>query len=406
MRYALIGILALFALLLTSCAEEEVFYEPEPPNPNARFLEDVDYLFYILEHNFPFFNAAERALGIDVAELKANTRETIERGVPGRTDERFLELLERDFFSHFNGFGHLFTMDDWFYSFILHGFQLDSPWVYVLDNPASRSFYTNAPFFGGEGAEFVFPNNVVTERIEEGRIASISIRSFNRDNIPHDTEIVLPFLESIAEDYEHLIIDIRGNGGGASAYFREAVMQFLIDEPVSYTYYFFTTNGDHVRMFYNETPRTPHYFTASPIPVGFLDRFPYLDADDAELLHYHFYRKHTIYPSDYRVGFNGNIWLLVDERNFSAADYAATVTQQTGFAIIVGTPTGGAGIGFDPVVAVLPNTGIAFRFQGVYSVDHLGRNGYEFVTQPDVFNREGMDALQTVLALIEEGQYQ
>jgi len=379
--------------------------EPEPPEVSPQqllFLEDLEYMFYILEHNFPLFGAAERALGIDVQALKDNTRQrTLES--EWSSSRTFFSALNNYFFNHFNFFGHLSLLNDFMYH--LHLTSVGEAWVDVLDNPRSRQFYSNNPPGGmGDDGVWIVDGNVEVARVAEG-VAQITIHSFSHHNMGPDKEIILPFLQSIG-DYEHLIIDIRGNGGGSSNFLPYVVMQYLIDEPISYRSYSFTMGGEHVRRFYGE--RHPwagddwdgDFFT--PLPDGFLDRFSYMNPDDARILEYHWYSVSYIYPSDNRVDFNGKIWLLVDRRNFSAADYAAVVTQQTGFATIVGEPTGGAGIGWSPVVFALPNTGIAGRFQGVYVTCPLGRNGYEYTVQPDIF---AQGAFFAVMELINSGDY-
>ena len=203
-----------------------------------------------------------------------------------------------------------------------------------------------------------------------------------------------------------MIIDIRGNGGGSSNYFPYVIMQYLISETVSYRNYFFTMGGEHVRRFYNDVHPWGgddwDYELFTPLPDGFLDRLPYLNADDAQLFEYHYYVTSYIEPSENRVGFNGKIWMLVDRRNFSAADMAAYVAQETGFATLVGEPTGGAGVGWSPIVFALPNTGIAGRFQGVYSTCPLGRNGYEYTVIPDIITQNPLSA---VLGMIYRGEY-
>ncbi|MCL2620265.1 MAG: S41 family peptidase [Defluviitaleaceae bacterium] len=417
MKKWIAGILCAVGLFLVACSGsdgqmEDGVYEPEieldyytdyDEHPNARFLEDVDYLFYILENNFPLFNAAERSLGIDVAEIKATTRFTIEN-VTTINDTHFQQRLQNLFFSHFNSFGHLFMIDDnLFHSFLQpHGLQ---PWMEILDNPASHHFYGDPPpRHQGQGGMGIFynPDNVLTETLGEGRIAYIAIRTFWHENINPDSDIILEFLQSVAH-YNHLILDIRGNGGGSSTYWTHIIMPLLLNQPVTAYFYNFTMDGQHLRRFYSDT--SPDFADFTPVYDGLLEGFPLLHPDDAGLFEYYFRLAIPIEPHpEFAVGFNGKIWLLVDEYNFSAAETATQITQQTNFATIVGVSTGGGG-GRTPIVAVMPNSGIAVYFQAVYGIDHLGRNGYEFSAQPDIFNRDGMDALATVLAIIEEGDY-
>ena len=56
------------------------------------------------------------------------------------------------------------------------------------------------------------------------------------------------------------------------------------------------------------------------------------------------------------------------------------------------------------IYVTLPNSGILFVIDVFYVTDAHGRP-LEAGTIPHYFNRDGMDALETVLALIEEGNY-
>jgi len=53
----------------------------------------------------------------------------------------------------------------------------------------------------------------------------------------------------------------------------------------------------------------------------------------------------------------------------------------------------------------LPNTGIVVRFGVAYYTDPTGRPLQGYGIQPHLPNRPGLDALETVLALIAEGNY-
>ena len=104
-----------------------------------------------------------------------------------------------------------------------------------------------------------------------------------------------------------------------------------------------------------------------------------------------------------RVDFDGKIWLLVGPRTATTAEFAARLSKNTGFATLVGETTGGQ-VGGPLVQVALPNTGILFQMKVYYFTDQFGRP-YDAGTIPHHFNREGYDALETVLQLIAEGNY-
>jgi len=129
---------------------------------------------------------------------------------------------------------------------------------------------------------------------------------------------------------------------------------------------------------------------------------------DIMRMDYYYVYAHTLQPSELQTQFNGKIWMLVDENMFSAAQWVATFYKEIGFATLVGNTTGG-GLAFCSVAMfsnyiTLPNTGIIVRYDTMLSLDPRGRP-IEYGTEPHYFNRPGMDALETVLALIEEGWY-
>ena len=138
------------------------------------------------------------------------------------------------------------------------------------------------------------------------------------------------------------------------------------------------------------------------VPVrDFIDAgdFPYINPDDLDLLDYVLSYEVAIRGTG-EILFPGKIWVLVDNDSASAVEYAAIYIQATEFATIVGEPTmgitGGALSGF----FVLPNTGVIVRHDIGYFFDDYGRAIDEFGVSPDILNFEGMDALETVLAII------
>ncbi|MCL2415337.1 MAG: S41 family peptidase [Defluviitaleaceae bacterium] len=407
----------------------EMIAETEPtPTPEPRiiltheqYMEDLDYLFDTLRNSFPLFNFIDRTLNTDSEEIITNTRDFMETATI-LTDTHFLGHLNNQFFRNFEDSGHLFMYDENSYHFALWSFEEDPensedalPWIEKLNNPASRRFYGEISgflrnFLEQENA-FINSTNVSTQILEEGRIARVNITGFNFFNMELDSEILMDFFAEIS-DYEHLIIDIRGAAGGTRAYFLDLIMAPLIQEPLTYSYYRFTMDSELNRFFFESSwyddEGEPNYQRIRDNTGGLdavLAEMPYLNVNDLELFDLRFFVENTINPAEENIDFNGHIWILTDGMNSFAAEFAAFVSKQTGFAALVGETTGGGGIGTESLLVALPNTGIIVGFSSTYGTDPEGRNSQEFPVTPHHFNRDGMSAIETVLALIEEGAY-
>ena len=92
-----------------------------------------------------------------------------------------------------------------------------SLWLYEID---PTQFVLDVET--AEEVGFMNPGNVTTSIIEDGRIAYVHIASF-MNNVALDSETLFPFFEEV-QDFEHLIIDLRGNGGGFTNSFLENVV--------------------------------------------------------------------------------------------------------------------------------------------------------------------------------------
>ena len=80
----------------------------------------------------------------------------------------------------------------------------------------------------------------------------------------------------------------------------------------------------------------------------------------------------------------------------------AVFCQETGFATLVGSPTGGDGIGaLDPVFLQLPNSGILVQFTMMFGLNGDGSSSEETGTTPDILSPAGEPALVTALRAME-----
>ena len=424
--------------------EEDGYYEgyvdqaqEEIPLPNHYFdvftsgrtrgdyLEDLDHLYNTLSTNYPFFGVIYRARGVDMHEHYRAARYHIETIHDIPNDQYFANMIDSQFISHARNAGHFNMLTGDFLQLHIEVFtnqviNLGSDqflhFLNELDNPATRALHglTDDNFAPPQRGvdSFVYAttsNNIETRIIEARRIAYINILQMNHATMNLDRDKLIDFYRQVA-DYDHLIIDMRQNGGGDSRFFPQLVMAPNISEPLHYHFYMFLMAGDH-NMRLLAPWFTDWWDFATPYPVfhpihdELLARLPYMNEDDWAMLDLYWRWDDTIQPSQNEAIFGGKIWLLVSERNFSASEQAAATAKQTGFATLVGQTTGGDGIGINPLVLALPNSGIVVRYSSIYGTDHLGRNNQEFGTEPHFFNRPRRDALQTTLDLIAEGNY-
>ena len=400
--------------------QEEIYYEPyipEEPNASGRlkadYLEDFDYLFNALYESFTLFNATYRRHGVDMVRRYEVTRAQLEQGII-HNDNFFHDILNSHFINRARFMGHLSTLHASQFRASIYFFEqmseyeLNNPNFWrrhhyeALNNPASRAFYGVHETSPAGRADAGTSRSVVrTDILEEGRIAYISIsRMSGHTEWAADKETIFNFYEEI-RGFEHLIIDITGNGGGSSEFFTELIMRPNITEPVEFYRYWFIRASDR-NMRNIEGHPVLRGLVFQPVTAEIMDNMPYLHKEDLNVLDYVVRLTSTIYPLGEEAAFDGKIWLLIDETTFSAADFAAALAKQTGFATLVGQNTLGGGLGIASAAIVLPNTGIIVRYAPIYATDALGRNNYEVGTPPHIFRSQGKTALETVLEIIEK----
>ena len=392
----------------------------------ADLLYDFDYLVTLIEENTPLIGPIERRLNIDFDEeikrirdnielldIDFNTADTFEDmqrlAAQAFHDEILLEITWTTF-----SLAHLAPTSQ--ESFIDHFARIQR---YMLEDEVSILGYLYyemyrsaavARFYDAEvicletdGLGDFDANNITTEIISEGEIAYVSIASF-MNNIEFDGETLFPFFEEI-QDYDHLIIDIRGNFGGYMNHFTHLFMATLTDDTlaVSYPEFFRSTDLVHENVTaYIDSYRIHEGFTGTYIPADeFFNINPMsqMNPVDRELLDYVVEWEIEVEPNEDNIPFNGRIWLLVDEWSSSASENAAIFSTSSGFATVVGRETFGV-LGAITIMSPLPNTGIIFRVDVGYIPDERGYSQEEFGVSPQYIVPDDYDILEYVLNLI------
>ncbi|MBI9012645.1 MAG: hypothetical protein JEZ08_10490 [Clostridiales bacterium] len=394
-----IFLVSIISIVFISCSEK--VYD------NSSYLQDYDYLWVSLEESYPYFGVLERS-GIDWVSVKHDYREMIKNTY--MDNSVFSKLLDQ-MLDEFRGNGHLNVISRDFYHMARYVYS-DSgttEWLSILEKPRSEVFY-NYDENHFDANESFNNGNIESELFQEEGILYINVKSFRYENIEHEQDILFDLYEQI-EAYDDLIIDIRENRGGATRYFSRNIVEPLINEPLYIEEYMLYSENDYNKPFIecaieklknnNETELSQRYGE-----ILSLDQMPEFEMiNESDLLNLNRVIKFsTQFVPNNEFEFNGRIWVLVGNRVYSASDAFAQMCEQTGFATLVGHSTGGDGVGLDPILISLPESGIIIRFSTHYGLNLNGQNNEEFGTTPDILLDYDDSAYEKVLELIRENK--
>ncbi len=245
-------------------------------------------------------------------------------------------------------------------------------------NPQSDWFPPRYRYMGGDD----FARSKVlgyTTFFDDERVAYAHIKSMGPTD-REDMKRLLKFFQS-AKNSRAIILDVRGNRGGAKGFWTTMV-SYLIPEPVTYSYSVALRQGEQVSRFAGGfLTRDKDAFLSSLTPVerACLPR---------EILTEDFLTPvtitETIRPNEQSVNYEGQVFLLVDHRTYSAGDWLSLFCKSTGWAYLVGTPTGGDGLGLTSAIpVVLPNSGIVVLFPSGMGLNPDWSANEENHTMPD-----------------------
>ena len=220
-----------------------------------------------------------------------------------------------------------------------------------------------------------YPEDMIDTQIWENKNASyIFIKNFVNGYLDPYIDDILNFYHQI-EDYDYLIIDIRGNPGGNYASWMNAIVKPLIkSQKIFELYLAYRTDN------YSDAFRESIGITSQVSKGSFSYLPPEAYSDEFEIYDY----QHLI-TSTYEVDFNGDIILLTDNVVYSAAEAFTLFCKQTGFATICGTTSGGDGIMEFPTYYALPNSKLVICITSALGLDHTGHASEEVRTQPDIY---------------------
>ncbi|EOU1756132.1 S41 family peptidase [Clostridium perfringens] len=359
------------------------------PLTEEQKIEDFNYLYKTIEENYPFLETNKRLNNVDWLSKK---EEYLQRVKNTKSDIEFLMTLNSILSELNNGHTHMITNSSQFRDF-REIYSMNKGWqkkvqLSVLDNKKALARYNinkneKIPVLNqGKNENTEGIRNASTKDIVEGKIGYIYIpQMISYYNMGNDIELIDEYLNNIKE-YQALIIDIRGNGGGDSYYWISYLVPKLIDKVYENTNYSFWKDGEIIN---NYLKKSKVKYSTGFGEVKDLDTTKLVNLPVEVKEDFKYYSKNTmeISPNEDSIKFKGNIYMLVDKGVYSSSEAFASFAKQTGFATLIGERTGGDGIGSDPLLHMLPNSGYVFRFSKDMGTTADGTSNEEFKTEPD-----------------------
>ena len=368
---------------LVACSNEEITITAEDASVYGivetnmsieEKLEDFEYMYTLLEENYPFFEVNKRLHNVDWLKNKKKYENIIKNT---KNDAEFFLAIDCILSDLNNPHTHVFNGEVYkrFYKHF-HPYEHE-----VLNYEKSMERYD----FDGNvekiklnpNSDFLTSHDEVLETkvLIEDEVAYMKISSMSYNHIKEDYKKVEAFLKEV-EDYDKLIIDIRGNTGGFDDYWKN-IVGFLIDDTLKVEYY----------SFYRGAYRDKYDLYAVPFSKPLaeldgenLDKFPAEVKEDFD-----YYTKNIVMVQPWDVlDFKGKVYLLVDRYVFSSAEKFASFAKDSGFATLIGEPTGGDRVFSEIPFAYLPNSGLIIRFSAELGINVDGTINMETKTIPHI----------------------
>lgn len=372
----------LFIISLTTISgctqkEKEVFTEPEPLTSEEK-LEDFEYMYSIIKENYPFLKVNERLNGINWLENKDKYIEEIKKA---DTDDEFLYTLDNILADLNNGHTHVLEKQQFgFFYDTYTSHRINKPWKKVLKDKKvlERYGYNKNELKNKTDSGFYNNPNPVFEKdiVIPNEVAYLKIEQMDRTRVEKDNEKIREFYNEI-KNYDKLIIDIRGNSGGSDNYWENNVILPLVKKTLSTDNYIFS-RGEHCKPFHKT--RRYKIKPIDKLDKTILNKMP----EEVESDFQRYYILNRTFSPRKPIDFKGKIYLLVDEVVYSSAESFASFAKDSGFATLVGETTGGDGIGIDPILFSLPNSGVVIRYSSLLVLNGNFTINEEVKTTPHI----------------------
>lgn len=406
-------------LLLPGCSEQKDEIVPFDPNTftNAKMLEDYDYIWEVLQENCAVIDLYPQASGIDLEQLQMEFRAQVE-GLADGDAEGFANVLH-SLSKKFGGFAHINAIS----SIVYHHYLDANTWESqtqkeLFSSPSVRAYYqwedtmpaiqrqleqmrgkSNQSQTDEPAADEVIRKNLNLYR--QGDVAVIIIKTFNfYDDVNQAVidELSNFCLENI--DAKDFIVDIRGIEGGSTNIWMDGLLPLWAGKKFEYNLSALYKRGDVNMAMWDGWPDDDEDTTLYSIAEASA-AFPLLEPSVLEscdgLAVKHMSYDFTKEKNPGGQEFEGHIWLLTNEMNFSSAEVFVQFAKSNELFTLAGAQTkgGGGSMASPPNMDVsLPNCGKLFRFNPLYLLNEDGTCNDLEGTRPTIELSPGENAMK------------
>lgn len=334
-------------------------------------FRDFKDICSIIEAHFPYFEVNKRLHNIDWLSNKSRYKRIIKNT---KNDSEFFVAMD-NILKELNDDNTFILTGDIYHRYIKHYYPERSK---ILINERSLARYDfNGNLDIDPNNNFIFHNGPVldTKILIEDELAYMRVDAMSYYHIEEDYPKIKSFLKDV-EDYDKLIIDIRGNKGGFDKYW-ENIVKLLINDTYSAEYYSFFKQTAKLTTDYFKVPNIK---TIKDLDEKILEQFPEEIKRD-----FNFYKinRFELIPEE-DINFKGKVYLLVDKEVISSAEKFAAFAKDTGFATLIGEKTGG-GMTFEEIpMEYMPYGGYIITYSRELVMNSDGTINMEAKTTPNI----------------------
>ncbi|WP_311487067.1 S41 family peptidase [uncultured Anaerococcus sp.] len=390
----IIGITLSFLLI---SKESHFDYEIDPKyysENQSPFENDFDYAFDTLEKYYALFY---RNGTYDFLKNRDSYKKEIKNL---KTDKEFFDKMNRILEDLGDGHTNLLDNDE----------SYDMKETFVLSNKEEKGL-VNVDLINYLFGTKISSNEIINKIFKESRAATKNLitQDINKDiaylkiramidpgtpDFEEDLDLLKTYLKK-SKNKKALIIDLRGNGGGNSAYTNFYLYPMILGKKdFKDTHEYILFRSDEVFKYDPQYPELRDSIKKiKDSDFKYLEEnIPFLKKDKKMMDDIRKNYTHIIFnpglenPCEFgdEYKFNGNLYLLIDEDVYSSGQIAAHFFRDNDLGTIIGEKTGGDGIGTTPAMVKLPNTKYILRFShelGLRETESMEESTY---TIPDI----------------------